>query len=60
MRLNDPDAAISDHFRPAPPSVPASVIAWLADKGGAEQWSGNTVLAQKVALKLSLHPDWRE
>jgi len=32
----------------------------LADKGGAEQWSGNTVLAQKVALKLSLHPDWRE
>ncbi len=59
MRLNDPDAAISDHFRPAPPSVPASVIAWLADKGGAEQWNGNTVLAQKVALKLSLHPDWR-
>lgn len=59
MRLNDPDEAISDHFHPAPPSVPASVIAWLADQGGARQWNGNTVLAQKIALKLSLHPDWR-
>lgn len=59
IRLNDPEAAISEHFWPAPPSVPAAVIAWLADRGDIEQWNGDTVHAQKLALDHSLHADWR-
>jgi NAD(P)-dependent dehydrogenase (short-subunit alcohol dehydrogenase family) len=59
MRLNDPDGAISERFCPAPPSVPAAVIAWLAEEGGAEEWNGSTVFAQKLALDRELHPDWR-
>ncbi|MFT5444431.1 MAG: NAD(P)-dependent dehydrogenase (short-subunit alcohol dehydrogenase family) [Myxococcota bacterium] len=58
MLLNDADGAIGGHFQPAPPSVPAAVIAWLADEAAAE-WNGDTVFAQKVALKRALHPDWR-
>ncbi len=46
------------HYRGAPPSVPAAVIAWLADHPD-EMDNGQTVLAQKVALDRSLHPDWR-
>lgn len=59
MALNDPDGAISKQFKPAPPSVPAAVIAWLADAGGVAQWNGRTVFAQKFALENGLHPDWR-
>lgn len=59
MKLNDPDGEISKRFRPAPPSVPAAVIAWLADQGGAQEWNGGTVFAQKLALDRALHPDWR-
>ncbi len=58
MRLNDPDGAISEHFKPAPPTVPAAAIAWLANRGSAE-WNGRTAYAQKLALRHSLHPDWR-
>ncbi|MCP5044842.1 MAG: hypothetical protein GY944_27760 [bacterium] len=58
MALNDPDAAISDHFRPAPPSVPAAAIAWLAREGAA-RYNGQTVMAQKLVLERGLHPDWR-
>jgi NAD(P)-dependent dehydrogenase (short-subunit alcohol dehydrogenase family) len=60
MKLNDPDGEISKRFSPAPPSVPAAVIAWLADQGGAQEWNGGTVFAQKLALERALHPDWRE
>ncbi len=59
MGLNDPDGAIQERFRPAPPSVPAAVIAWLAEGGGAGTWNGKTAFAQKLALELDLHPDWR-
>ncbi len=46
------------HYRGAPPSVPAAVIAWLADHAD-EVENGQTVRAQKLALTLGLHPDWR-
>jgi hypothetical protein len=59
MQLNDPDGEIRKRFRPAPPSVPAAVIAWLAEGGAAGEWNGATVFAQKLALELDLHPDWR-
>ena len=48
-------------YRGAPPSVPGSVVAWLAAQasGAAAAHNGKTVIAQKLALELGLHPDWR-
>ncbi len=59
MKLNDPDGAIQKRFKPAPPSVPAAVIAWIAEDGGAEELNGRTAMAQKICLERNLHPDWR-
>jgi hypothetical protein len=59
MKLNDPEGQISAKFDAAPPQVPAVVIAWLARNADAARWNGQTVFAQKLALKLGLHPDWR-
>jgi NAD(P)-dependent dehydrogenase (short-subunit alcohol dehydrogenase family) len=58
MRLNDPKGEIQKRFRPAPTSVPAAAIAWLAEEG-AQEWNGQTAFAQKICLERSLHPDWR-
>jgi len=49
---------LEGHYRGAPPGVPGSVIAWLA-AGPDGVANGATVRAQKVALELGLHPDWR-
>ena len=59
MRLNDPDGEIEKRFRPAPPSVPAAAIAWLADAPEAAELSAQTVFAQKLVLERDLHADWR-
>ena len=59
MKLNDPEGEIAKRFVGAPPAVPASVIAWLADDPGAAEWNGQTVFAQQLCLELGLQPDWR-
>jgi len=59
MALNDPDGAIAARFSPAPPSVPAAVIGWLASAPEASAWDGRTVFAQPLCLEHALHPDWR-
>jgi NAD(P)-dependent dehydrogenase (short-subunit alcohol dehydrogenase family) len=59
MKFADPDGAISGRFPGAPPEVPAAVVAWLASDPAAVEWNGGTVFAQKLALELGLHPDWR-
>jgi len=59
MKLNDPTGEIGKRFLGAPPEVPAAVIAWLASSPEACAWNGKTVIAQKLALDLDLHPDWR-
>jgi NAD(P)-dependent dehydrogenase (short-subunit alcohol dehydrogenase family) len=59
MRLNDPEGELEKFQKPAPPSVPASVIAWLATDPAASERNGKTVFAQKWALSNGLHPDWR-
>ena len=48
-------------YRGAPPSVPGAVVAWLATEatGAAAELNGRTIRAQKLALELDLHPDWR-
>ncbi|MEI6701514.1 MAG: SDR family NAD(P)-dependent oxidoreductase [Actinomycetota bacterium] len=45
-------------YQGAPPSVPAAVAVWLAGHPDAIE-NGGTAMAQKVALQLELHPDWR-
>jgi hypothetical protein len=59
MKLNDPDSAISRIHKPAPPEVPAAVIAWLGSDPKAAERNGETIFAQKLCLELKLHPDWR-
>jgi NAD(P)-dependent dehydrogenase (short-subunit alcohol dehydrogenase family) len=44
----------------APPSVPGSVIAWLASSPEAAQFNGRTILAQQFALDHATHAEWRE
>jgi len=56
--MNAAANGLAGHYRGAPPSVPGSVIAWLATTPDGAA-NGSTVRAQKVALDLGLHPDWR-
>ncbi len=56
--MNAAANGLEGHYRGAPPSVPGSVIAWLATAPDGVD-NGSTVRAQKVALDLGLHPDWR-
>ncbi len=58
MALNDPGGALSMHHRAAPMSVPAAVIARLA-QGDPLAHTGETVQAQRMALAEGLHADWR-
>ncbi len=43
----------------APPSVPGSVIAWLATDPDAASFNGRTILAQQFALDHGTHAEWR-
>jgi hypothetical protein len=59
MKLNDPGGEIERRFRPAPPSVPAAAIAWLALDQAAAGRNGETLSAQRLCLEHGLHADWR-
>jgi NAD(P)-dependent dehydrogenase (short-subunit alcohol dehydrogenase family) len=59
MKLSDPDGEIARRFRPAPASVPAAAIAWLATDPAAASRNGETLSAQRLCLDLGLHADWR-
>ena len=59
MQIADHGAALDRHYRGAPPSVPAAVVAWLASSPEARELRGRTVHAQKLCLERGLHPDWR-
>jgi len=58
QQVNAAALGLVGHYSGAPPSVPAAVIAWLAEHPG-EVENGQTVRAQKLALTHQLHPDWR-
>jgi NAD(P)-dependent dehydrogenase (short-subunit alcohol dehydrogenase family) len=59
QKINAGALGLEGRYPGAPPSVPACVIAWLATADEAAALNGQTVLAQRLALKSSLHPDWR-
>jgi NAD(P)-dependent dehydrogenase (short-subunit alcohol dehydrogenase family) len=64
MQVAQERLGLKDRYPGAPPSVPASVVAWLADRDTAAKRSeraelnGTTVSAQRFARQRGLHPDW--
>lgn len=59
MEVNQREHGFEGVYRGAPPSVPASVVAWLATAADAPSMNGQTISAQRFALEHALHPDWR-
>ena len=58
MEINAKALGLEGAYAGAPPSVPATVVAWLASSPEAAELNGQTVLAQKVANDRGLHPRW--
>ena len=56
--MNAAALGLDRHYVGAPPSVPGRAIAWLAEHPDDVE-NGSTVKAQRLALDLELHPDWR-
>jgi NAD(P)-dependent dehydrogenase (short-subunit alcohol dehydrogenase family) len=65
MTMAQERLGLAERYPGAPPSVPASVVAWLAggkggiDPGERAALNGTTLIAQRVARQRGLHPDWR-
>jgi NAD(P)-dependent dehydrogenase (short-subunit alcohol dehydrogenase family) len=59
MEVNAGALGLEGRYKGAPPTVPASVVAWLATSPDAADLNGSTIVAQKVALERGLHADWR-
>lgn len=59
MAINQRVLGLEDKYPVAPPSVPASVVVWLATSDGAAAHNGETFNAQRFARERALHPDWR-
>jgi NAD(P)-dependent dehydrogenase (short-subunit alcohol dehydrogenase family) len=59
MEVNQREHGFEGVYRGAPPSVPASVVAWLATAARDHGLNGQTISAQRFALERELHPDWR-
>lgn len=59
MEVNAKSLGLDGVYPGAPPSVPASVIAWLATAPEAAGMSGQTISAQRFAKEHELHPAWK-
>jgi len=59
MEVNARALGLEGVYPGAPPTVPASVIAWLATSPDAAALSGQTITAQRFAKERELHPPWR-
>ena len=59
MEVNARALGLEGRYPGAPPSVPASVIAWLATSPDAVELNGTTIPAQRFARERGLRPDWR-
>jgi NAD(P)-dependent dehydrogenase (short-subunit alcohol dehydrogenase family) len=58
MEVNAKALGLEGVYPGAPPSVPASVIAWLASSPDAAELDGQTITAQRFAKERNLHPRW--
>jgi NAD(P)-dependent dehydrogenase (short-subunit alcohol dehydrogenase family) len=58
MEVNARALGLEGVYPGAPPTVPASVIAWCATSPGAAELNGTTLSAQKFAKEHALHPKW--
>jgi NAD(P)-dependent dehydrogenase (short-subunit alcohol dehydrogenase family) len=59
MLLREDMQAFAALYGGAPPEVPAETVAWLATAPEARELNGQTVFAQRHALKLNLVPSWQ-
>lgn len=59
MEVNAKALGLEGVYPGAPPSVPASVIAWLATAPTAHALSGQTIAAPRFAREHALHPPWQ-
>jgi NAD(P)-dependent dehydrogenase (short-subunit alcohol dehydrogenase family) len=57
--VNAAALGLEGRYPGAPPSVPASVIVWLATSPEAAEMNGQMVSAQRFAKQRGIHPDWR-
>ena len=58
MAINQKAMGLENKFPVAPPSVPASVVAWLCTDPEAAEHNGETFTAQKFAKDRGLHDPW--
>lgn len=59
MAANSARLGLEGKFHGAPPSAPASAVAWLATADEAVELNGQTVNGLELALDKNLHQDWR-
>jgi len=59
MEVNAKGLGLEGVYPGAPPSVPASVVAWLASSPDAAELNGQTISAQRFAKERDLHPRWK-
>ena len=54
------DSGHHDHFTPASPEVIGAAVAWLVTDPAGPDLAGEIVIAQRIALREHLVPDWRD
>ncbi len=59
MEVNQKALGLEGVYPGAPPSVPASVIAWIASSPESAELNGQTIIAQRFAKQRGLHDDWK-
>ena len=58
MEVNAKTLGLEGVYPGAPPTVPASVIAWLATNPDASELNGQTISAQRFAKERATHEPW--